>query len=349
LSREKGETVRRRIAILCVLAMLAAMAGCGAGDTAPTIRVGVALYQQDDTFIDTVTRDLQRLALEEEQNRNIKINLNIADGRGSQTVQNEQVDRFLDRGYDVICVNIVDRTAAAVIIDKAQAADVPVIFFNREPVVEDLRRWEHAYYVGLSAGEAGYLQGNIVLDAWQAPDSTLDRNGDGILQYVMLEGEPGHQDTLLRTENSIRTLAEGGVSTEKLASDSADWQRGQAGVQMHQWIMEFGPAVEVVFSNNDDMALGAIDACLEAGMTKEELPFIVGVDATPPALEALAAGTLQGTVRNDAAGQAAGIMALVCALTAGEDPAKAVELTDGNYVWLQYTAVIREDLTETES
>ena len=73
------------------------------------------------------------------------------DAAGSQSTQNDQVDRFLDQGYDILCVNIVDRTAAAVIIDKAQTAGVPVIFFNREPVMEDLNRWERAYYVGFRA------------------------------------------------------------------------------------------------------------------------------------------------------------------------------------------------------
>lgn len=73
------------------------------------------------------------------------------DAAGSRSTQNDQVDRFLDQGYDILCVNIVDRTAAAVIIDKAQTAGVPVIFFNREPVMEDLNRWERAYYVGFRA------------------------------------------------------------------------------------------------------------------------------------------------------------------------------------------------------
>ena len=103
----------------CLIAALSCRTG---GEAEPTLRIGVALYQQEDTFIETVTRELQRVALEKEQAQNCKINLYIADGKESQTSQNEQVDRFLERGYDVICVNIVDRTAAAVIVDKAQAA-----------------------------------------------------------------------------------------------------------------------------------------------------------------------------------------------------------------------------------
>ena len=336
--------MRRRAALLMACLLAALLYGCTDERETPTVRVGVALYQQDDTFISTVVQQLEQRIKEEERARGIKINVTLADARSSQSAQNEQVDRFLDRGYDVICVNIVDRTAAAVIVDKAQAAQTPVIFFNREPVEEDLERWEGAYYVGSKAARAGQLQGGIVLDAWREDPAALDRNGDGVLQYVMLEGEPGHQDALLRTEYSIKTLMTAGVPTEKLANDTADWQRGLAAVRMQQWLERYGREIEVVFANNDDMALGAIDACLAAGMETDELPFIVGVDATPPALEALAAGTLQGTVRNDAAGQAESMTALICALLDGEDPAQAVTLEDGKYVWLEYTTVTREDL-----
>ena len=333
--------------IIAALTLLLTLPACRAGgESSPTLRIGVALYQQEDTFIDTVARELQRVALEEEQARNVKINLYITDGKESQTTQNEQVDRFLERGYDVICVNIVDRTAAAVIIDKAQAAGVPVIFFNREPVEEDLRRWKHAYYVGLPAGDAGILQGELVLDAWRSHEEVLDRNGDGVIQYVMLEGEPGHQDALLRTEYCISTLTGAGVATEKLARDAANWQRGQAAVRMRQWLREYGADIEVVFANNDDMALGAIDACTEAGLDKDTMPFIVGVDATPPALEALREGTLKGTVRNDATGLAENIMGLAVSLSAGGEPSQNVTLTDGSYVWLQYEAVTAESLKD---
>ena len=334
--------LKRRCAAALAAAFLL-LAACG-GQRDGTIRVGVALYRQDDTFITSLSQYLQQAVLEEEQARGVKINLNVVDGRGSQTTQNEQVDQFLDKGYDVICVNIVDRTAAAVIIDKAQGAGVPVVFFNREPVDEDIQRWERIYYVGADARESGELQGKLVLDAWRADAAALDRSGDGVLQYVMLEGEPGHQDSLLRTEHSVRTLTAAGVPMEKLSNNAADWQRGPARLRMQRWLEELGDAIEVVFANNDDMALGAIDACLDAGMEPEEMPFIVGVDATAPALRAVEEGTLRGTVLNDAAGQAEDILALSCALARGEDP--AVELEDGKYCWRQHTAVTRENLAE---
>ena len=334
--------MRRPCSLLVLAALLLALCVCAPGRETPTIRVGVALYLQEDTFLSTVVQSLEQLARAREEALGVKLNFNIADARSSQASQNEQVDRFLQQGCDVICVNLVDRTAAAVIVDKAQAAGVPIVFFNRQPVQEDLDRWDQAYYVGSKADRAGILQGQIVLDAWQKNTAALDRNGDGVLQYVMLEGEPGHQDALLRTEYSVKTLMTAGVTTEKLDNYNADWQRGLATVRMQQWLEEFGERIELVFANNDDMALGAIDVLLEAGVAPEEMPVIVGVDATAPALEAMAAGTLSGTVQN-AKEMPQVLMDLALSLYAGEDPAQAADLTAEHYVWLPYREVNREN------
>lgn len=325
------------------LAALLLLPGCASAkdqEEDNTLRVGVALYTQDDTFISTIAQDLERMAQEAEAGGGLKLNLSVADGRSNQTTQMDQVDRFLARGIDVLCVNIVDRTAAAVIVDKAVEAGVPLIFFNRQPVAEDIQRAEQVYYVGARADEGGTLQGQLVLDAWQKRDE-LDRNGDGVLQYVMLEGEPGHQDTLLRTEYSVKALTDAGVPVEKLAGDTANWNRGQAAAKTQHWIAELGDEIEVVFSNNDDMALGAIDAFREANM---DLPLVVGVDATAPALEAVRSGDLYGTVLNDGQGIARAMLDLVLSLTAGQDPAQNVALEDGHYVWRPYRQVTLQNL-----
>ena len=330
-------------ALAALLAALLALSGCGA-KREESLRIGTALYTQDDTFISTVAQSLEWMVREAESETGKKITLFIADSRSSQTTQMDQVDRFLNRGCDVLCVNLVDRTAAAVIADKAEAEGVPLIFFNRQPVEEDIHRWDQIYYVGADARESGELQGALVLDAWREDRETLDRNGDEVLQYVMLEGEPGHQDSLLRTEYSIKAVTGGGVEVEKLASETANWNRAQAAARTAQWMEEFGESIEVIFANNDDMALGAIDAL--ADTPRERWPLIVGVDATAPAMEAVAAGQLYGTVHNDGRGQAQAMIDLALALCAGEDPAGAVELVDGHYVWLPYRAVTRENLEE---
>lgn len=306
------------------------------------IKIGVTLYRQDDTFISTIRHHIEEAAKEREQRDNIKITINVVDGKGNQGIQNDQVDRFLSQGYDVICVNEVDRTAASVIIDKAKAADIPIVFFNREPVEEDLQRWEKVYYVGSNAKEAGIMQGNIVVNAYDKDYASVDRNGDERLQYVMLEGEPGHQDAAIRTEYSIKTVTSSNIKVEKLANDTANWQRAQAYAKMSQWIKEFGSAVEVVFANNDDMALGAIEAYTAAGIT--DLPLIVGIDATTPAIEAIKNGALTGSVRNDSKGQAQAIFEIAYALATDADVAQAVPQLEGKYVWMPHKIVTAQQL-----
>lgn len=94
--------------------------------------------------------------------------------------------------------------------------------------------------LGGARAEEGGTSWALVLKAWLSDRERLDKNGDGILQYVMLEGEPGHQDALLRTEYSIQVLSEAGVELEKLGSDTGNWKRGPAATKMGQWLEEFG-------------------------------------------------------------------------------------------------------------
>ena len=214
---------------LVFLVCLCGLSACGIPEKTETekINIGVASYNQSDTYINELVFCFKEECNRLETNQH-KISVTVQDAAGSQKIQNDQVKRLIKEGCNVLCVNLADRTNPSEIIEAAKESDIPIIFFNREPVLEDLRRWEHAYYVGLPAEDAGYLQGGIVLDAWE--QGGVDRNGDGILQYVMLEGEASHQDTLLRTEYSIRTLTDAGVPTEKLANDTADWQCHRGGL-----------------------------------------------------------------------------------------------------------------------
>ena len=255
----------------------------------------------------------------------------------------EQVDRFIKQGCDVLCVNIVDRTAAAVLIDKAKEAEIPLLFFNREPVEEDLRRWAEVVYVGAKAEQSGVLQGRMLVEAWQDDTERWDKNGDGVLQYVLLEGEPGHQDALLRTEYAAKSMTAEGLSAQKLAGDTANWNRGQAASKMRLWLDQYGDAIEAVISNNDDMALGAIDAFLEKEM---EVPLVVGVDATKQALDAIEQGTLYGTVHNDADGIAKALLDLCLTYSGILEDSQAPHLEKGHYLWFSYQEVTAKNIDE---
>ena len=278
-------------------------AGCGsaANRGKSTVRIGVGLYRSDDTFINNLRRELEQYAKEYEQESGTKIVLDIQAAKGNQSVQNRQVDRFVSLDCDVLCVNPVDRMAVSSIIDKAMAADIPLVFFNRQPSTEDMNRWDRLCYVGVDAKETAVLQGQIVADHYREHPEQLDPNGDGVVSYVLLEGETSHQDSLIRTEWSVKTILDKGVPLERLTGGIGNWERSQASAPMEQWLGQYGKKIELVLSNNDDMALGALDAMERAGITGI---CVVGIDATDPGLAAVREGKMIGTVSADKAGYA---------------------------------------------
>ena len=245
------------------------------------IKIGVLIYKEDDTFVSGIVEEMKRQFKDYERENGSRIRLDFSYAEENQSIQNEQIDKYLSLDYDVLCVNLVDRTEAAIVIEKAKAADVPVVFFNREPVAEDLQQWDRLYYVGSDAKESGTLEGLLVADYYQKYPEQLDRNQDGVIQYVLLEGESRHQDSLIRTEYSIQTLVEEGFSLERLDGGIANWVRSQGEALTTQWLREYGSEIELIISNNDDMALGAIDA-VENWHVK--FSNIVGIDGTPEGL-----------------------------------------------------------------
>lgn len=306
-----------------------------------SIRIGVALYRGDDTFISTVRAALEERAKAYEQETGIKVVMDIVDAKLNQNTQNSQVERFISLGYDALCVNIVDRSAASIIIDKAMDAGIPVVFFNREPVEEDMNRWEKLYYIGADAKESAVLQGNILVDAYKKDPSCLDRNGDGMVSYVLLEGESSHQDSLIRTEWSIQTLKDGGVPLEKITGGIANWERSQASALMDQWLDEYPGQIELVICNNDDMALGAIDAMERKGIVGNSIK-LVGIDGTPVGQEALEEGKLFGTVESDKQKYASVIFDIASSLAMGKDVKDKVDLEDGKYYWCPQIALTKQ-------
>ena len=305
------------------------------------IKIGVTLYKEDDAFISTIAKNIEDIAKEKEGK--YKITINVLDAKGSLSNQSNQVDKFVAQNYDVICVNMVDRTAASMIIDKAKAADIPIVFFNREPVEEDMARWNKLYYVGSQAEQAGEMQANIIINAYKKDISKVDMNGDGKIQYVMLEGEPGHQDTAIRTEYCVKTITKNGIELEKLADDTANWQSAQASTKMTQWLKEFGNKIEVVFCNNDDMALGAINAINNANNITNK-PLVVGIDGLPKALEAVKNGAMLGTIINDSKKQAKAIFDISYTLATHGNINSVEGLEKGKYIRTPHTEVISDNV-----
>jgi len=262
-----------------------------------TVKVGIAIYKFDDTFMTNYRTEMEAY-LTGMNSDTVKYEVSITDGKNDQATQTEQIDNFIAQGYNVLIVNLVDLTAASTIIDKVKAANIPTVFINRQPSADDMKLWDKITYVGAKAEDSGTYQGEIAVDLWTA--GGVDKNADGIMQYVMLMGQEIHQDAALRTEFSIKKVTESGIAVEKLFEERGNWDRVLGQEKMAAAIAQFGDKIEVVFGNNDDMALGAIEALKAANMS---VP-VIGVDATAPALDAIAAGDLKGTVLNDSVGQA---------------------------------------------
>ncbi|EHI97888.1 D-galactose-binding periplasmic protein precursor [Clostridium sp. DL-VIII] len=332
------------ISVFNVLSACDANVKAGSYNNIKEIKIGVTLYRQDDAFISLIAQNIQEAAKEKEKENEgkYKMSIDVLDAKGSSINQNNQVDKFVAQNYDVICVNLVDRTAASTIIDKAKAANIPIVFFNREPVEEDMERWNKLYYVGAKAEQSGEMQADIIINAYKENSRNVDKNGDGKIQYVMLEGEPGHQDALIRTEYCIKTITQSGIELEKLADDTANWQNAQATTKMTQWIKNFGDKIEVVFSNNDDMALGAIYALDNANVKNR--PLVVGVDGIPKALEAVKNGTMIGTIYNDSKKQAEGIFNIAYTLATHGNINSVDGLEKGQYIRTSHTEVTSQNV-----
>lgn len=320
---------------------------CACGKEQPyeedKVYVGVAYYDQSDTFINALIACLKDEFRDYEEEGHETAML-IRGAAGSQRTQNDQVKELIDAGCNVLCVNLVDRADPSEIIDLARDNNVPIIFFNREPVAEDMMQWDRLYYVGALAAQSGVMQGELAVELIRSK-SGIDRNKDGKIQYVVLEGEAGHQDAIIRTESVVDTLQSNGIEIEKLSYGIANWNRAQAQNQMLQMISQHQNKIELVLANNDDMALGAIDAYEKLNYTESALPVFLGIDGTDAGLEAVREQKLAGTVYNDKEGQAEAMAKLVIALVAG-DGMEGIEFKNERYIYLPYFKVTK-DVAET--
>ena len=340
--------MRRKCLVLAgTLGLVAVTAGGCKGneeEAVKNIKIGITLYDQYDTFISEMMTKFTEYAADKEEATGVAINVEVMDASQSQLTQNEQVKSLIDKGCDVICVNLVDRTEPTTITDLAENKQVPIIFFNRELVAEDLERWSELYYVGADALQSGVLEGELAANAFKT-NAKMDKNGDGICQYVVLEGEAGHQDSIVRTEYSVNTLIENGVEAEKLGYAMANWNRAQAQTKTATLLTQFSGKIELIIANNDDMALGAIDALRDSQIPREDWPGVVGIDGTDAGLLAVENGEMLGTVYNDKEGQAREMLNLAFAIATNGDK-DSIPLIDGKYVRTPYHKVTQENVED---
>lgn len=281
--------------------------------------VAVFYYTYGDTYISSV-----RAALDSALD-SAGIQYQDYDSNNSQTTQSEQVTTALSQGATVLVVNLVDTgsdDAAKNII--SQANGVPVIFFNRSVSEEAVTSSDKCVFVGTDYEMAGHMQGEMIGNYLLENYDTLDLNGDGTISYVMFKGQEGNAEADARTKygqedaDAILTGAgkpalsfyDSANSNKYLVDQAGAWSSAAATEYMQTIMSQYSEAnnnmVELVIANNDEMAIGAVTALQNAGYNKDGATVIpvFGVDATDAAKDAISAGSMIGTIKQDADGMA---------------------------------------------
>ena len=315
----------KKIIALVMALLVVALCGVATAEDAP--KIGVAIYQFADNFMTLYRTELARYLTED---CGVPAeNITIMDGKNDQAEQTNQIDAFIADNVDVMILNMVQPSSAASVIQKADAAGIPVVFINREPSAEDMALNGNFCYVGADARQSGTMQGNIVLGL----ENKGDFNGNGVVDYVMIMGDPENVDAQYRTEFSVKALTDAGVAVNELFKQRGDWDQTKGQELAATALTQFGNDVDVIFCNNDAMALGAYQAIVDAGRVVGEDIYLVGVDALDECQQMVADGTMTGTVLNDHIGQSHTAADVALKAAAGEKMEK--------YYWVDYVKVTK--------
>ncbi len=349
--------MKKAIALTLAAAMSLGLAACGGSSSSTTasstagsvatnsaddFNVTVLYYAYSDTYISSV-----RTALDAQLDA-AGISYTDYDSNNSQTTQNEYIDTAIANGTDLLIVNMVtsgSSDTANSICDKAEAAGIPVIFFNRA-VEEDsnvgtvLGVRENIAFVGTDAPEAGHMQGEMIGNYIVENYDAVDLNGDGEISYAMFMGDASNVEAIYRTQyavedaNAILTANDHPELVYFDSSNTNKYQLDMTGAWSAQAALEYmqtnlsayseanGNMIEVIICNNDNMAEGCITALQAAGYNNGEgtttIP-VFGVDATDSAKQLIAGGYMTGTIKQDADGMAECIALLTSNVKDGED------------------------------
>jgi len=291
--------------------------------------IGVCIYQFADNFMTLYRTDL------EEYLKDMGYAVTIVDGKNDQNTQTEQINTFLQQGVDVLVINPVQTTSAQTIVDTIKPSETPIVFINREPDKSVLDSYaDKCCYVGADARQSGTYQGELILET----ETQGDINGDGKITYIMCKGDPENIDAQYRTEYSIKALTDAGKEVECLYEYLDNWDQTTAQQDVANALAQYGEKIEVVFCNNDAMALGALQSLQQAGRTVGKDVYLVGVDALSEAVQNVVDGNMTGTVLNDDVGQATAAAAATKLYVEGGK----VE----QYYWVDYVKVTKENAAQ---
>ena len=279
--------------------------------TAMAENIGVSMALFDDNFLTVLRNGIQELADGMEG-----VDVQIEDAQNDVAKQLDQINNFAASGVDAIIVNPVDTSATEAMTKAAADAGIPLVYVNRQPVNVDTLPDNQAFVASneIESGTLAAFEGCQLLRA-----AGFSAGAD---IYVMM-GELSNQAAVQRTKDFHDVIGMDMCSFINIVDEqTANWSRDEAQDLMTNWLSS-GQEFQAVFANNDEMAIGAIQAMKAAGIPMDEV-IVTGVDATQDALAAMQAGDLDVTVFQNAAGQGAGALDAALKLAKGEEVAQKV-------------------------
>lgn len=308
--------MKKILYFVLILLVMSFLSGC----EEKTTKIGLLLYTDTDISVQEITKQI-------EKNINPNYELVIYNAEKSQIKQNEQFISLLEEDVDLIVVNLVDRLAAKAYVEKCKKRDIGIIFFNREPLKEDLSTYEKSYYVGSDGEKIGIFQAEIIKNMFRNPDSmrpNYDLNHNNVIELIILKGEQNHQLSETIFEKCIENLTEVRFETDILATEYADWNRETAKEKMAEIYndpkfknIDGTSKIELVISNDDQMSLGIIDFIFENNLQLEKngeyiMPFeIVGANINSESHRRINDNYIYGSITNETSLQAQIILDLI--------------------------------------
>jgi inositol transport system substrate-binding protein len=281
------------------------LAGTALSGQASAATIGVSMAQFDDNFLTVLRNGLEAYAKTLPD-----VTVQVEDGGNDVAKQLSQVQNFVASKVDAIIVNPVDTDATAAITKAASDAKIPLVFVNRQPTNLASLPSNEAF-VGSNETDSGTLETKQIC-------KLLKDAGKGSgAEVLVIEGQLNNQAARQRTQDVHDVIATPDCSFIKIADQqTANWLRDPAQSLMANWLTS-GIKFDAVISNNDEMAIGALQAMKAAGIDTKAV-IIGGVDATEDGLASMKAGDLKVTVFQDAAGQGKGAVDTALKLIKGE-------------------------------
>ncbi len=296
--------------LVVLLSLVLALSAFGAfAEAKSEYNIGVLVWKFDDTYGSSVRQAMMEAAEEIGAELGVKINLDMQDAGDDMAKQVDQATQFLSKDLDFVIINLAEVASGQQLVNMFTEAGIPFLFYNKEPSEETVQSVivdSGSIFIGTTPREAGDMQGEILAEMWAADPESIDVNGDGKVQFVEFEGEPNNPEAIARTKYSEETAIAQGVPLEPALDEYiivANWDTAQAMEKMTPtWTATEGN-IEVVFVNNDDMGTGVVAAMnafnYNTGKEGDPSLVIIGVDATDAALEAIKAGKMTATVKQD--------------------------------------------------